>query len=51
MQLKEWKKSIFYMRDKEICQYYCQYWNNIKHLKKYVQMLRNKYINEVMKTW
>ena len=49
MKLKELEKSIFYMRDKEISQYYCQYWDNIKHIPEYVEMLRNKYINEVIK--
>ena len=48
MTLKQWKQSQFYMSDKEICHYYCQIWENIKHMKEYIKCLRNKYIQEVI---
>jgi hypothetical protein len=48
MTIKEWKKSQFYMTDKEICHYYCQMWENIKHMKGYIKALRNRYIREVI---
>jgi len=43
----EWKKSIYYMTDQEIAEYYCQIWNNIKHMKSYVLNLRKKYQSEI----
>jgi hypothetical protein len=43
----EWKKSIYYMTDKEISEYYFQIWNNIKHMKSYVLNLRKKYQSEI----
>jgi hypothetical protein len=27
----KWNKSIYYMNDKEIVQYYGQIWDNVKH--------------------
>lgn len=47
MTLKEWKKSQFYMTDKEICHYYCQIWGNVKHMREFIENLRNRYIREV----
>ena len=47
MNLLKWKKHIFYMNDKEIVQYYGQQWKNIKHMKEYIQELRQRYILEV----
>ena len=46
MTRKQWKQSQFYMTDKEICHYYCQIWENIKHMKGYIILLRNNYIQE-----
>ena len=43
----KWNKSIYYMTDKEITQYYCQIWDNIKHIKSYVLNLRKKYQLEI----
>ena len=53
MNLKKWRKSIYYMSDKEIAHYYCLIYDNYKHIKEYVKTLRNKYINEVLdgKIW
>lgn len=42
-----WTKSIYHMGDKEIVQYYCQIWDNIKHSKDYVLSLRKRYQNEI----
>ena len=42
-----WTKSIYHMSDKEIVQYYCQIWDNIKHSKDYVLSLRKRYQNEI----
>jgi hypothetical protein len=47
MKLSQWRKHIFYMNDKEIVQYYGQYWENIKHMKTYIKELRERYILEV----
>ena len=49
MKIKEWKKHIFYMTDKEIAQYYGQMWGNVKHMKTYLKELRQRYILEVTK--
>ena len=35
------------MTTKEIVQYYGQQWDNIKHLKKYIKTLENRYKEEV----
>jgi len=35
------------MSDKEIAEYYCQIWDNIKHIKSYVLDLRKKYQLEI----
>jgi len=43
----DWNKSIYYMSDKEIAQYYCQIWDNIKHMKSYVLSLRKSYQLEI----
>tara|TARA_R100001510_G_scaffold15289_1_gene12789 strand:- start:3066 stop:3218 length:153 start_codon:yes stop_codon:yes gene_type:complete len=37
------------MTPKEIVQYYGQQWDNVKHLKKYIKTLENRYKNEVKK--
>tara|TARA_Y100001938_G_scaffold133901_1_gene193772 strand:- start:362 stop:523 length:162 start_codon:yes stop_codon:yes gene_type:complete len=42
-----WNQSIYYMSDKEIAQYYCQIWDNIKHMKSYILDLRKKYQLEI----
>ena len=42
-----WNKSIYHMSDREIAQYYCQIWDNIKHMKSYVLDLRKKYQLEI----
>ena len=47
MKLSKWKKDISYMTDKEIVQYYGQIWGNVKHIKSYVEELRQRYINEL----
>tara|TARA_R100001463_G_scaffold742_1_gene3417 strand:+ start:458 stop:619 length:162 start_codon:yes stop_codon:yes gene_type:complete len=47
MKLSKWKKDICYMTDKEIVEYYGQIWGNVKHIKSYVERLRQKYINEI----
>ena len=47
MTLQQWKKSIYYLSDKEIVQYYGQNWLNVKQIKSYVKELRQKYILEV----
>ena len=44
---KKWNKSIYYMTDREIAQYYCQIWDNIKHIKSYVLALRKRYQLEI----
>ncbi len=43
----KWNKSIYHMSDREIAQYYCQIWDNIKHIKSYVLDLRKKYQLEI----
>lgn len=43
----KWNKSIYHMSDKEIAQYYCLIWDNIKHIKSYVLDLRKKYQSEI----
>ena len=35
------------MSDREIVEYYCQLWDNVKHMKNYIVALRNKYKNEI----
>ena len=47
MNITSWKKSIYYLSDKEIVQYYGQIWINVKHLKLYIKELRQRYILEV----
>jgi hypothetical protein len=47
MELSKWKKDINYMTDREIVQYYGQLWGNVKHLKSYVEELRQRYMNEL----
>lgn len=42
-----WNKSIYHMSDREIAEYYCQIWDNIKHMKSYVLDLRKKYQLEI----
>jgi hypothetical protein len=37
------------MTPKEIVQYYGQQWDNVKHLKKYIKTLENRYRNEMFK--
>ena len=44
---KEWEKDIGCMTDKEIVEYYGQIWGNVKHLKSYIEGLRQRYINEL----
>ena len=45
--MTNWKKSQYYMPDREIVEYYCQLWDNVKHMKNYIVALRNKYKNEI----
>tara|TARA_R100001443_G_scaffold75375_1_gene82957 strand:+ start:606 stop:788 length:183 start_codon:yes stop_codon:yes gene_type:complete len=42
-----WNKSEYHMTDKEICLYYCQKWDNVKHMKDFVLSLRKRYQNEI----
>ena len=43
----KWNKSIYYMNDREIVQYYDQIWDNVKHMKDFVLNLRKAYQYEV----
>lgn len=45
--MTSWNKSIYFMSDREIVEYYCQIWDNVKHMREYVKMLRNKYKQEI----
>ena len=45
--LMKWNKSIYYMNDREIVQYYGQIWDNVKHMKDFVLNLRKTYQYEV----
>ena len=45
--LMKWNKSIYYMNDREIVQYYGQIWDNVKHMKDFVLNLRKAYQYEV----
>ena len=42
-----WNKSIYHMSDREIAEYSCQIWDNIKHMKSYVLDIRKKYQLEI----
>ena len=42
-----WTKSIYHMTDREIAEYYCLIWDNIKHMKSYILNLRKKYQLEI----